>query len=86
MSFPFLILAFESKNFTTRTSRIENFEIQTTCYFEHFLEPRIWEIVPDCIKKVEDLGLRTLNRKETMESRKLFMQVMQKVLTTSCFL
>ena len=42
-------------------SRIENFEIQTTYYFEYYLEPRIWEIVPDCIKKVT--ALRILNWK-----------------------
>ena len=49
-SFLFLILAFESKNIPTRRS-------QTTCYFEHFLEPRIWEIGPDCIKKVMALRI-----------------------------
>ena len=32
-------------------SRIENFDIQATCYFERCVEPKIWKIVPNCIKK-----------------------------------
>ena len=57
-NFDFWIQKFPNYN----VSRIENFKIQTTCYFEYFLEHRIWEIVPDCIKKVT--ALRILNWKK----------------------
>ena len=50
--FFFSVLAFESKNVASRTSRAFEiwklkFEIQITCDFEHFLGPTICEIVPD---------------------------------------
>ena len=54
----FLILAFNSwiQNFPCKNvSRLEIFEIQINCYFEHFLRPRIRKIVPDYIKKVTAL-------------------------------
>ena len=54
-----------------------------TCYFEYFSWPRIWEIVPDYIKKVTNL--KNLDWKKIMELRRQSMQVMQKVPTTSCF-
>ena len=49
-----------------------------------FVGPRIWEIVPDCIKRSNNLIEFKLKIK-TMESKKLSMHVMQKVLTTSWF-
>ena len=59
-NFGFWIQKFSYWNFW----RIENFEIQITCYFEQFLEPRIWEIVPDYIKEVT--VLRNLNWKKEL--------------------
>ena len=53
LSFSIWVQKFPSYN----VSRIENFEIQITYCFEYFLEPRIWEIVPDCIKKVTALRI-----------------------------
>ena len=47
---------------------IQNFEIQTNCYFALFLEPRIWEIVPECIKKV--IAFRILNWSKKKKKRK----------------
>ena len=49
-----------------------------------FVGPRIWEIVPDCVKRSNNLIEFKLKIK-TMESKKLSMHVTQKVLTTSWF-
>ena len=49
-----------------------------------FLGPRICETVPDHMKKSNSLEKFKL-KKKTIESRKLSMQILQKILTTRWF-